>query len=65
MPDLPERDKVWNDMPEDLLGAKAPSMEGLLAGVHAKYGSWLGYADAIGIEEDVVMQVRELLLEGA
>jgi protein-tyrosine phosphatase len=65
MPDLPDRDKVWEEMPEDLLGAKAPSMEGLLAGVHAKYGSWLGYADAIGVEEAVVLQVRELLLEDA
>ncbi len=60
---LPDRDDVWKDMPEDLLGAHAPSMEGLLAGVHAKFGSWLGYADAIGVEEAVVLQVRELLLE--
>ena len=52
-------------MPEDLLGAHAPSMEGLLAGVHAKYGSWLGYADAIGLEEEVILKVRELLLEDA
>jgi hypothetical protein len=59
----PDRDEVWKDMPEDLLGAHAPSMEGLLAGVHAKYGTWLGYADAIGLEEDVVMRVRELMLE--
>jgi protein-tyrosine phosphatase len=59
----PDRDEAWKDMPEDLLGAHAPSMEGLLAGVHAKYGTWLGYADAIGLEEDVVMRVRELMLE--
>jgi len=59
----PERDAVWKDMPEDLLGAHAPSMEGLISGVHAKYGTWLGYADAIGIEEDVIMRVRDLLLE--
>jgi protein-tyrosine phosphatase len=59
----PDRDEVWKDMPEDLLGAHAPSMEGLLAGVHAKYGTWLGYADAISLEEDVVMRVRERMLE--
>ncbi len=63
MPDLPERDKIWAEMPEDLLGAKAPSMEGLIAGVHAKYGGWIGYADAIGIDEFVILELRELLLE--
>ena len=65
MPDLPERDKVWEDMPEDLLGAMAPSMEGLLAGVHAKYGGWIGYAKSIGIDEFVILELRELLLEDA
>lgn len=65
MPDLPERDKIWEEMPEDLLGAKAPSMEGLIAGVYAKYGSWLGYADAIGVDEFVILELRELLLEDA
>jgi protein-tyrosine phosphatase len=65
MPDLPDRDKIWAEMPEDLLGAMAPSMEGLIAGVHAKYGGWLGYADAIGIDEFVILELRELLLEDA
>ena len=60
-----DRDEIWKDLPDDLLGAHAPSMEGLIAGVHAKYGSWIGYADSIGIEEDVILQLRELLLEDA
>jgi hypothetical protein len=33
--------------------------------VHAKYGGWLGYADAIGIDEFVILELRELLLEDA
>jgi protein-tyrosine phosphatase len=60
-----ERDEIWKNVPEELLGAHATSMEGLIAGMHSKYGSWLGYAEAIGIEEHVVGTLRERLLEDA
>lgn len=62
---IAERDEIWKNVPEELLGAHAASMEGLIAGMHARYDSWLGYADAIGIDDDVVLALRETLLEEA
>jgi protein tyrosine/serine phosphatase len=59
----PDRDEVWKNLPEDLLGAHAKSMEGLIAGMHEKYGTWHGYANAIGITDDEVEILRETLLE--
>jgi protein tyrosine/serine phosphatase len=61
----PDRDEVWKDLPKDLLGALAPSMEGLIAGLHARHGSWLGYVKHIGVEDDLVLRLREVLLEDA
>lgn len=59
----PDRDDVWKDLPQDLLGAHAVSMEGMIAGLHARFGSWLGYAHHIGIDDDVVLALRAALLE--
>jgi protein-tyrosine phosphatase len=59
----PDRDEVWKELPEELLGAHAASMEGLLALVHAEFGSWLEYADRIGISEELVLALRDSLLE--
>jgi len=38
-------------------------MEGLIARVHAEFGSWLGYAERIGVSEELVMALRDSLLE--
>jgi hypothetical protein len=59
----PERDEIWKELPEELLGAHAGSMEGLIALVHAEFGGWLGYADRIGISEELVIALRDSLLE--
>ncbi|MBM3671897.1 MAG: tyrosine-protein phosphatase [Actinobacteria bacterium] len=58
-----ERAEIWKNVPEDLLGAHAASMEGLIEGMHARYDSWAGYAAAIGVEDDVVQTLRDTLLE--
>ena len=56
-------DTRWNGLPEELKGAHAYVMEGLLARVHEKWGSWDSYAAAVGMSPDTVDALRELLLD--
>jgi protein-tyrosine phosphatase len=52
----------WPELPEDLRGAVEPTMRGMLDGMRAEYGDWLGYADAIGVGHDVVAALQAQLL---
>jgi hypothetical protein len=55
---------TWPDLPEDLRGAVPATMRGMLDGMRAEYGDWPGYAEAIGIEPEVVGALHAQLLDG-
>lgn len=59
----PDAADHWKDLPEDLMGAKAASMEGLVAGVHRDWGGWGNYVEDIGVDRPVVDALRAQLLE--
>ncbi len=56
-------DHQWPDLPEDLRGAVPATMLGMLEGMRDEYGDWPGYAEAIGIEPDVVSALQAQLLD--
>ncbi|HEX5587251.1 MAG TPA: tyrosine-protein phosphatase [Acidimicrobiia bacterium] len=53
----------WVGIPEELKGAHAFVMEGLIARVHEKWGSWAQYAHAVGFPDETVATLREQLLD--
>jgi protein-tyrosine phosphatase len=53
----------WNDVPHDLRGAHAHVMEELLGLMRARWGSWEGYASAVGFPDDVVAALRTDLVD--
>ena len=59
----PEADSAWAGIPEELKGAHAFVMEGLLAHVDQTWGGWDGYAQAVGIPAETVAALRDLLLD--
>lgn len=59
----PDAADHWKDMPQDLMGAKAASMEGLVAGVRRDWGGWDSYVEDIGVDGPVVDALRTQLLE--
>jgi protein-tyrosine phosphatase len=59
-PDAADR---WPELPEGLAGAVAPSMQGMITRMRDEYGSWAGYAEAVGVESSVVEQLRDALLD--
>jgi protein-tyrosine phosphatase len=61
--DFPDAADTWPELPKALMGAEAETMEGMLVGMRATWGSWDGYAADIGVEPEVVDRVRSLLLE--
>jgi protein-tyrosine phosphatase len=61
--DYEQSANVWPDLPEDLRGAVAPTMEQTIERLSAEYGDWAGYVDAIGVEPGVVDALRAVLLE--
>ena len=63
-PTTAEEDAFWEALPSELRGAHASTMEGMVAGVPGLFESWEGYAEFIGVRDDVVSTLRELLLEG-
>jgi protein-tyrosine phosphatase len=63
-PTTAEEDAFWEALPSELRGAHASTMEGMVAAVPGLFGSWEGYAEFIGVGDDVVSTLRELLLEG-
>jgi protein-tyrosine phosphatase len=54
----------WPDLPEDLRGAVDTTMRGMLDGMRAEFGDWPGYAEAIGLEPEVVAALQAQLLDG-
>jgi protein-tyrosine phosphatase len=53
---------VWRDLPEDMLGAHAATMVGMLGGVREQWDSFGGYADSIGVEAATIDALRGSLL---
>jgi hypothetical protein len=62
--DGPQLDEErWKNIPPDLREAHAHVMEELLGLVHARWGDWAGYADALGMGVHLVERLRVDLLE--
>lgn len=53
----------WPDLPDDMRGAVPSTMAGMLEGMKEEYGGWPGYAEAIGLEPEVVDALRAQLLD--
>jgi hypothetical protein len=61
-------ESAWRDLPADLLGAHAATMEGALEMLRTEWGGVDGYVDGIGVSSDVVDRLRAALItdeEGA
>jgi protein-tyrosine phosphatase len=61
--DREEEESVWRDLPDDLLGAHAATMEQTLAIVREQWDGFEGYASSIGVADDVVARLRAELVE--
>jgi protein-tyrosine phosphatase len=62
--DGPELDvERWKNIPSDLREAHAHVMNELIQRVNARWGSWEGYADAVGVDADVLARLRDELVE--
>jgi protein-tyrosine phosphatase len=61
--DYPDAADRWPELPDDLRGAVAPTMEGMVTRMRETYGSWSGYTAAIGVEPGIVDRLRDALLE--
>jgi protein-tyrosine phosphatase len=55
-------DDAWRDLPQDLLGAHAATMEQFLVSAREAWGSFESYVGDIGVAPDVVDRIRELLV---
>jgi protein-tyrosine phosphatase len=53
----------WVDVPEELMGAHAHVMEGLIHRVREKWGGWDEYAASVGFPPETVTALRALLLD--
>ena len=53
----------WKNIPSDLRGAYGHVMEALVADVTGRWGGWEGYADAVGVGPEVVVRLRDELIE--
>jgi protein-tyrosine phosphatase len=61
----PSVDDVWRRLPPDILDAHAATMEDLMPLVRDRWGSFEGYATAIGVGDAVLERLRAaLLLDG-
>jgi protein-tyrosine phosphatase len=61
--DYADMTDTWPELPEELRGAVASTMVGTIEGMREEYGDWPGYAEAIGVEPDVVDALRAQLLD--
>ena len=52
--EVPGIDDQWARLPPDISGAVPRTMEGLLAAVHDRYGTWPDYAASIGVTEQTL-----------
>jgi protein-tyrosine phosphatase len=59
----PNIDDVWSRLPQDILGAHAATMEGLLELVRARWESMTGYARDIGVSAETIRRLQDELLE--
>jgi protein-tyrosine phosphatase len=61
--EVPAIDEQWANLPPDIAGAFPRTMEGLLAEVRDRYGSWDGYATEIGVDASTLTTLTTSLLE--
>jgi protein tyrosine/serine phosphatase len=54
--------RMWGELPRESLHALPETMGGLLAGVRERWGSMSGYARAIGVDAELLAQLRARLL---
>ena len=58
----PSVEDVWRRLPPDILDAHSATMEGLVRLVRDRWGSFEGYAEAIGVDASVPHRLRDTLL---
>jgi hypothetical protein len=63
--DYPDAAGRWPELPDDLRGAFAPTMEGMIVRMRAEYGGWDGYASSIGVDAGVIERLRVTLIESS
>ena len=61
--EVPGIEEQWSRLPPDIAGAVPATMEGLLAAVHDRYGTWPDYAAKIGVPAETLETLRTALLD--
>jgi protein-tyrosine phosphatase len=61
----PSVEEIWRRLPPDILDAHATTMEGLVHLVRDRWGSFEGYAHAVGVDASVLERLRAALLSDA
>ncbi|HZP28403.1 MAG TPA: tyrosine-protein phosphatase [Acidimicrobiia bacterium] len=61
--EVPGIDDQWARLPPDISGAVPRTMEGLLAAVHDRYGTWRQYATTIGVGDETLDRLTAELLD--
>ena len=61
--EVPGIEEQWSRLPPDIAGAVPATMEGLLAAVHDRYGTWPDYAAEIGVPAETLETLRTALLD--
>ena len=61
--EVPGIEEQWSRLPPDISGAVPATMEGLLAAVHDRYGTWPDYAAKIGVPAETLETLRTALLD--
>jgi protein-tyrosine phosphatase len=61
--EVPGIDEQWSRLPADIAGAVPKTMEGLLAAIHDRFGSWADYAGTIGVPATTLDALRTELLD--
>ena len=61
--EVPGIEEQWSRLPPDISGAVPATMEGLLAAVHDRYGTWPDYAAEIGVPAETLETLRTALLD--
>ena len=61
--EVPGIEEQWRRLPPDISGAVPATMEGLLAAVHDRFGTWSDYAEKIGVAPETLETLRSALLD--
>ena len=61
--EVPGIEEQWGRLPPDIAGAVPATMEGLLAAVHDRYGTWPDYAAETGVPAETLETLRTALLD--